>query len=435
MDAFFRIATLMVLALVMPSLAIASGYGVFTQGASGLGQANAVVAHTTGPSSLYFNPALINDVPGQQVEFGTTAVYSDRDIDYTGGGSEDGDSAWNFPSTFYYTHQANDKLTSGLGIFFPFGLSNEWDENYAGRYIGTSGEMFTMNINPAVSYRLTDRLSLAVGLDLLYLDTDIKANINQAAVGGGLPPELGGPIDDPLSLPDIKQKFSGDGWGVGYNLGVLFKATDRISIGAAYRSQVDIDVEGDMSLYGVDPRLRLFFPQGKAESDIELPAQFTFGIATQVTDALLIEVGARWEDWDVNDRQTLKLENPLLITESRIVQERNWHSTWSYNIGANYQLNDSIALNCGYLYGQNAVPNETFEPIIPDADAHLFTFGTDWKKDAWTVSAAFGYEHHEERTKNNSIGLQPPVFPDGTANGDYNTDIYLFALSLGYAFN
>ena len=166
MNAFVRTAVLMILGLVMPTLVMASGYGIFTQGASGLGQANAVVAHTTGPSSVYFNPALINDVPGRQIEVGTTAVYSDRDIDYTGGGSENGDSAWNFPSTFYYTHQANDKLTSGLGIFFPFGLSNEWDDHYDGRYIGTSGEMLTVNINPAVSYRVTDRLSLAVGLGI-----------------------------------------------------------------------------------------------------------------------------------------------------------------------------------------------------------------------------------------------------------------------------
>ena len=49
---------------VLPTQVLASGYGVFTQGASGLSQANAVVAHTTGPSSVYFNPALINDVPG-----------------------------------------------------------------------------------------------------------------------------------------------------------------------------------------------------------------------------------------------------------------------------------------------------------------------------------------------------------------------------------
>jgi len=429
MEVCIRSSLFIFVCLIIPVQAIASGYGVFTQGASGLGQANAVVAHTTGPSSLYFNPALINDVPGRQVEVGTTSVYSDREIDYTGGGSENGDSAWNFPSTFYYTHQANDKLTSGLGIFFPFGLSNEWDDDYEGRYIGTSGEMLTMNINPAISYRVTDRLSLAVGLDFVYLDTEIKANINQGIL---IDPSLNG-------LVDIRQKFSGDGWGAGYNLGILFKATDRVSIGAAYRSKVKIDVEGDMSLNGVgdDPTLQFLFQEGNAESDIELPAQFTVGVATQITDALLIEVGARWEDWDVNDTQILELQNPIL-GETRIVQNRNWHSTWSYNIGANYKLNDNLALNCGYLYGENAVPNETFEPIIPDSDAHLFTIGTDLKKDAWTLSAAFGYEYHEERTKNNAVG--DPVgslaagFPVGTANGDYNTDIYLFALSLGYAF-
>ena len=431
MNAFIRTAVLMILGLVIPTLVMASGYGIFTQGASGLGQANAVVAHTTGPSSVYFNPALINDVPGRQVEVGTTAVYSDRDIDYTGGGSENGDSAWNFPSTFYYTHQANDKLTSGLGIFFPFGLSNEWDDHYDGRYIGTSGEMLTVNINPAVSYRVTDRLSLAVGLDFVYLDTEIKANINQAAAGFGAPAIIGGPFTDITT--DVRQKFSGDGWGAGFNLGVVFKATDRVSVGAAYRSQVDIDIEGDMSLYGVDPRMQLLFQEGNAESDIELPAQLTVGVATRVTDALLIEVGARWEDWDVNDKQVLDLQNPIL-GQTRIVQERNWHSTWTYNIGANYQLNDSIALNCGYLYGQDAVPNKTFEPIIPDSDAHLFTVGTDLKKDAWTLSAAFGYEYHEERTKNNALGDPITGLPQYTANGDYNTDIYLFALSLGYAF-
>jgi len=418
---------------ITTTTAFASGYGVFTQGASGLGQANAVVAHTTGPSSLYFNPALINDVPGRQIEVGTTAVYSDREIDYTGGGSENGDSAWNFPSTFYYTHQANDKLTSGLGIFFPFGLSNEWDDNYDGRYISTSGEMFTMNINPAASYRVTDRLSLAVGLDFVYLDTEIKANINQGAVIDGLPggPFPGGPYDGRV---DIRQKFTGDGWGGGYNLGVLFKTTDRISIGAAYRSKIKIDVEGDMSLDGVSPGLEFLFPEGNAESDIELPAQFTIGVATQVTDALLIEVGARWEDWDVNDKQILDLQKPLFGDKYSIVQDRNWHSTWSYNIGVNYKINDSVALNCGYLYGENAVPNETFEPIIPDSDAHLFTIGTDLKKDAWTLSAAFGYEYHEERSKNNSVTDPVTMSPDYTANGDYNTDIYLFALSIGYAF-
>ena len=68
MEVCIRTALFIFVCLIIPVQAIASGYGVFTQGASGLGQANAVVAHTTGPSSAYFNPALLNDVPGPQVE-------------------------------------------------------------------------------------------------------------------------------------------------------------------------------------------------------------------------------------------------------------------------------------------------------------------------------------------------------------------------------
>jgi len=238
-------------------------------------------------------------------------------------------------------------------------------------------------------------------------------------------------------LPDVEQRFSGDGWGVGFNLGALFKVTDRVAIGAAYRSQVDIDVEGDMSFKGVDPRLARLFPEGLAETDMELPAQFVIGVATRVSEDLVIEIGARWEDWSVNDTQILDLKNPVLGAP-RVVLDRDWHATWAYNIGANYRLNDSLALNCGYLYGQDAVPNDTFEPIIPDSDAHLLTIGADFTKERWTLSTAFGYEYHEERTKQNTIGdplgSQAAGFPVGTANGDYNTDIFLVGVSVGYAF-
>ena len=108
-------------------------------------------------------------------KFGTTAVYSDREIDLDGGGRENGDSAWNFPSTFYLSHQINDKFTTGLAVFFPFGLSNEWDDDYEGRYIGTEGELFSVNINPSISWRVNDRLSLAGGVSAVYLDSTLKS--------------------------------------------------------------------------------------------------------------------------------------------------------------------------------------------------------------------------------------------------------------------
>jgi len=414
--------------LMVPASALASGFGVFTQGASGLGQANAVVAHPTGPSSLYFNPALLNDVPGRQIEVGTTGVYADRKIKLSDGGAEDGENSWNFPSTFYYTHQANEKITSGIGIFFPFGLSTEWGDNYAGKYLGTSAAVFSMNINPAISFRVNDKLSLAAGIDLLYLDATLENKIPQYLFGNS-GPYLG---------EDISQKFEGDGWGHGFNLGLLYKATDRISIGATYRSHIDVDVEGDASFRNVDPGnpYAVAFLDATGSSDIRLPAQATVGVAVKALDNLVVEVGVRWEDWDSTDDLEIVVDNPYIGAMSNSMP-RDWQSTWSYNIGGQYKLNETVAINAGYLYGQNAVPSSTLEPLIPDTDAHLFTIGTDLTFGAWTVSGAFGYEYHEDRDKvanqadahvSSLYGYVPPL------EGEFQTDIYLVGLSLGYRF-
>lgn len=414
--------------LAMPSLVLASGFGVFTQGASGLGQANAVVAHPTGPSSLYFNPALMNDVPGRQVEVGTTAVYADRSVDFDSGGSEDAEENWNFPSTFYYTHEINPQVTAGLGVFFPFGLSTEWDDDYAGRYIGTSAELFSTNINPAVSFRVNDKLSLAIGVDVLYLDATLENNINQTALGFVVNPFGGLGVQ-----PDIEQKFEGDGWGVGYNLGALYKVNEMVSVGATYRSHVDVNVDGDASFDGVNPALASLFPETDGDADIRLPQQVTAGVAVKPMEKLVIEAGVRWEDWESTDDLTIELDQPVAGRIENVIP-RDWNSTWTYNIGGHYQLNEMVALNAGYLYGKDCVPDSTFEPLIPDSDAHLFTLGTDLSFGAWTVSGAFGYEYHEDRSKDNSIGDPLSGLPEYTANGDYENNIYLIALSVGYKF-
>lgn len=419
---------------------LASGFGVFTQGAAGLGQANAVVAHPTGPSSLYFNPALLNDVPGRQIEVGTTLIYADREIDLNDGDHENGKTGYNFPSTLYYTQEINDRLSAGFGVFFPFGLSNEWDNDYAGRYIGTSGKVTTVNFNPVLSVRVNDRLSLAAGLDALYFDATLKSNINQNAAY--LIAQQQSPLLPPLTTPlgDIEQKFKGQDWGFGYNFGALFKATDRISLGATYRSHIDVDpgkANGDVSFQNVSPYLKSLFPNGDGDASIRLPAQATAGIAVQVIDPLIIEVGVRWEDWDSYDELKVNFDNPVFGQSSNI-SPRDWNSTWTYNIGGHYRVNEKVAINAGYLYGENAVPNSTFEPLIPDSDTHLFTLGTELRFDAWTVSGAFGFEHHEDRDKKNNIGdsLGSLVAgqPVSTANGEYATDIYLIGLSIGYAF-
>jgi long-chain fatty acid transport protein len=414
----------------------AAGFGVFTQGASGLGQANAVVAHPIGPSSLYFNPALLTQVPGTQVEAGTTAVFSDREFKSSlTGRTEESEEEVQFPSTFYLAHQFNDQVTAGLGVFFPFGLSTEWDENWDGRYIATNSDLFTTNINPVVAWRPIPQLSVAAGLDVLYLDAELERKVNSTVIGfvanppGGLVP-----------LSDVNQKFTGDGWGVGYNLGLALQVSENIDFGATYRSHVDVNVDGDarfdVPADATAAGLGQFFPKTGGDADIRLPAQATFGLAWAATERLTLEAGARWEDWSSFDELKIELDQPIL-QQSENITPRDWNDTWAFNLGGQYRLNDVVTLLAGYLYAENPVPDSTFDPSIPDSDAHLFTLGTDLTFGRFSVSLAYGYEHHEDRTKNNAIG--DPLDPSGlnplsSANGEYKTDIHLVATSVAYRF-
>jgi long-chain fatty acid transport protein len=429
-----KLSPLLLILLFAASRADASGFGVFTQGASGLGQANAVVAHPTGPSSLYFNPALLTLVPGTQVEAGTTAVFFDREFESSQTGrTEESEEGVQFPSTFYLTHQVNDQVAAGIGVFFPFGLTTEWDENWDGRYIATKSDLFTTNINPVVAWRPIPQLSVAAGLDVLYLDAELERKVNSTAIGFVVNPPGGlGP------LSDVNQKFTGDGWGVGYNLGLVLRVSEYVDFGATYRSHIDVNVDGDAKFnVPVDAAvIGPLFSKTGGDADIRLPAQATFGLAWAATEKLTLEAGARWEDWSSFDELKIKLDQPIL-QQSENITPRDWNDTWAFNLGGQYRLNDVVTLLAGYLYADNPVPGSTFDPSIPDSDAHLFTLGTDLTFGQFSVSLAYGYEHHEDRTKNNSIG--DPLDPAGqnplsSANGEYKTDIHLVATSVAYRF-
>lgn len=407
-------------------MAHASGFGVFIQGSKGLAQGNSVVAHSAGPSSTYFNPALLTEVQGTQFEVGTTVVYAEREFisTLTGLATDSTDSA-EFPPTFYATHQLNDKLTAAFGVNFLFGLSTNWPADWEGRYIATESELLTTNFQPTLAYKINDRISFAGGINFMYLEATNKRQF---------PQEL---LTAPAPAPDAEQSFEGDDWGYGYNLGITYKTTEGIYLGAAYRSQLDFDVDGTLTHTGVLPGLESFLPNINASTKIKLPQQLTFGIAFDVSKKLIIEVGARWEDWSVYNEQVLWFDQPLLVgtpfqTDNDITP-RKWEDTWAYNIGGEYLLNPKWTLMAGYLFGENPIPGETFDPSIPDSDAHLFTLGTNWRSDNWSIAASYGYEYHGSRTKENSVNPVSQIVGQ-PANGKYKTAIHLVALSIGYTF-
>lgn len=390
----------------------ASGFGIFTQGADALGQANATVAHADGPSAVFFNPALLPELAGTQLEIGTTAVVPKRKFKSSlNGAREENEDTVYFPSTLYLTHNINDKFSAGLGIFNPFGLGTVWDSDWEGNALATKSRITTFNINPTVAYRVTSRVSIGAGVDILLLDAKLKNKVP--------------------GLTAIDQKFTGDGEGVGFNTGLYIDLTERLSFGTAYRSEIKIDIDGKAefdipdSLVGFSP----LFPDTDGQTSITLPQQVTAGLAYRFSPAWTIEAGLRWEDWESFDELTIELQKAVAF-ETSVTYPRNWHSTWAYNIGTKYRFNNRLALMAGYLYGKNPIPDSTFEPAIPDSDTHLFTVGTEISFDQFKLAIAYGLQLQEDREK--KVNAYDEI--TNRANGDYENYLHLAAVSLSCAF-
>jgi long-chain fatty acid transport protein len=396
----------------------AAGFAIFTQGASALGQGNAVTAHSQSPSSIFYNPALINRLDGTQVEIGTTMIKSSREFESsTPGESSDSKSNTFYPSTVYITHKFNDSLSAGLGVFSPFGLGTEWHDDWAGRYIATKSELTTFNVNPVLSYQVIPSLSIAAGVDIIFLDASLEKKVPSAALAAfGLPAGV-----------DINQKFKGDGTGVGFNVALALDLGKDVTLGASYRSEVKVKVKGDATFSSDVLPVGAFNSSGK--TDITLPQQVTAAVSYKGIDALTLEAGLRWEGWSSFDKLTIGLDNG-----SSSDTPRNWKDSWGFNLGGKYRLNDTVALLAGYVYGNSSVPDSTFDPSIPDAATHVFCVGTDMNYQQFKIALAYAYQLYEDRTKNNDVSGGLPSPPFSAANGKYQSDAHLVAVSLGYKF-
>ena len=422
---------LILLLLLLPfNTAHASGFAIYTQGASSLAQGAATIAHIDDPSTQFFNPALINELEGTHLELGTTLIIPDRKFhsDVTDN-SFDTEDQFFFPSTLFVTHNFNDKISIGLGICSPFGLSTDWPDDWEGRYIATTSEMTTYSVNPILSYKLLPNLNVSAGVEYLYLDASLEKKFM-------LPDPSTGSL-----FPDATQSFEGEGEGFGYNLGLLFSPHADISIGASYRSEIKVDIDGQADFYLPKKSKTIYesyFPNTGADTHIDLPQRVHLGICYKGFDSITIEGAVRWEGWSSFQKLAIDLNQPVSpLQETTFVQQRDWNDTWSFNIGMKYALNPKISLMAGYLYQNNPIPDHTFEASIPDSNGHLCTFGTRYTWNSWRLTLALGFQHQESRHKYNSIDDFPndsSFNPHTSANGKYESNIFMSGVSIHYIF-
>jgi long-chain fatty acid transport protein len=429
------------------STAYAAGFALIEMNASGQGNAYAgAAAHTNNASTIFFNPAGMMNLEGQQLSFVAHVIDPSADFDndgsslspalgpfggpLTGKDDDGGDTA--FIPNFYWVKPINDDMSFGIGVNAPFGLKTEYDDKWVGRYHGILSDLKTLNFNPSLGYRVNDKLSIGGGLNMMLAKVDLTSAIDFGTLC------IGAPGCAPQSA-DGKAKLDGDNYddlAFGFNLGFAYMISEQTTIGVAYRSEVDINVEGDadfkvpaVAQQGLSPIGKTVFIDTDLKADITLPASFSVSLAHQVSKFTWL-ADATWTGWSSFDELRIKYDNPA---QSDTVTTEDWDDTMRYSIGLDYQYSDSLVLRTGLAFDETPIPNkEKRTPRLPGADRTWVSLGLTYLASS-AISFDVGYSHLfiDDAKIDNTLETSVDAL-NSTLTGEYDGDVDILSAQLNW---
>ena len=375
---------------------------LFEQTGRGLGSAFAgEVAGAEDASTIQYNPAGLGWVDGTQFVASGFAIMPSATFENRGStlsqavgggilrGGNDGDAGeLAFVPTFFFAHELGDGFHVGLGVTVPFGLETRWDRGWVGRYHALSSKLETTNVNPTLAWRPLDWLAIGVGADIEYAKARLTNAIDLGGVceifgaEAGLPPGACTALGFAPQSTDGSVKISGDDWGGGYNVGVMFAPWHTTRIGLAFRSSIEHTLKGRANFF--IPRraapLRQFsgaLVDTDGSADIELPERASLGVYHELTPDIALMGDVTWTRWSRFDELVFRFANP---NQPTIVQPEGWDDSFRYAVGLRWRATKTIETRFGFAWDETPIPDETLRtPRIPDSDRFWLAAGLAWR--------------------------------------------------------
>jgi long-chain fatty acid transport protein len=444
--------------LIAPS-ARAQGFSVNEHDACSMARANTGVAAPCSPASaVFYNPAgILGGTTKFNVQAGVTLIAPTGHFT---------DSATNVATSLqkrtfpvpsgYAAYQVTPRLAVGLGAFAPYGLTTDWPVTSPGRFLAYKTSIASIYVQPTVAYSVSPGFQVGLGVDYVHSSAQVHRRVDASTLPATGTPLTLGSLGVPVGtdMADALFDVSGNGWG--FHVGMLIKATDRLSVGARYLSKVQINFTGTASFTQVptglvlppgnplvpggaaaplDAVLATAFAAGQplskqsASTSIKMPYQIVAGVAYKVMDNLTALLDWQHSEW--SEFETLKLG--LAIAPS-ITEPENFGNTDAFRFGLDWQVKPGLAVRAGALRHNGASPAESVTPLLPEGNRFEGTLGASIQLIP-QLRLDLGYQYLQQQDRHGRM-VDPPANVSGAAvnHGLYTFKANLFGASLVLAF-
>gem|GEM_PF-1103193 len=454
--------------LGLAPVARAGGFLIYEHGAVATGMADARTALADDLSALYFNPAAITELPGLQLELGVTgflpyvsyrAARKTPDRTYLGrdaggnlaqipinDGQNDAQAKLRGFAPFHLYASYNFEpqgVALGLGVNNPFGLGTYWPQEWDGRFITTESELATFFIQPTVAldiarwagFRERLKLSVAAGYDLAYGSARLANRIDLRFFEAFYPDVRGA---------EGEARLRGDGLAHGFNLALYAEFPRIMALGISARSGTDLPISGPAEFFfntageRVRERMLSDIPsETKARFSLPLPWQLNLGLAFLGVERLKVAADLFFAFFETFDeicvtfdcQEDARRPCPSLTQPP---QEKNYHTSWQWSLGAEYQAFERISARAGFAMSMSPVPAKTLSPDLPDGTQKNISLGAGYRSGRFKADLGYMLGLWSVTKDNDVGGFDSAGNPQGKANGTYTTVAHILALSVSF---
>ena len=407
----------------------AAGFQLAEFSATGLGRAYAgEAAMADNASAQWRNPAMLTYLEGTQVSVGAIYVNPnldvDGDVDFYGNNipaSSDDFAHDAIIPNFYLSHQYNDEFAVGLALGTNYGMETDLGTGFAASHFGNEASVTTMEVNLNAAYKINNAVSIGGGVRYILGEGSFGATT---------------PATNALGLPqDTTLKYmEGDDTAWGWQVGTAWQINDNNRIGFAYKSEVELKLQGHAEGLGFGFGTQLPQTRDNGYMHLTLPATAELASYHQITEQLALHASFNWTDWSSFE----KLEAHLDTAGTHMVKVENWEDNYRFALGATYQLQPQLALRTGIAYDTSAVSDKNRTITIPETDRTWLSIGAtyDWTKD-FSLDAGFTYIIAKDASITESRGYDSDDTAEqvgGQFVGETTGNVWLIGLQANYRF-
>lgn len=390
----------------------AGGFALREQSAYWQGSSFAGAAAGGDLSSMFWNPATMTQAPGIQSEIVASGIvpYASNSVDpasplaFLGGTGDTGDNA--LVPAGYLSWQVNPNLWLGLSLNTPFGLSVTFPDLWAGRdYAANNTNLKSYNFTPSIAYKINDWISVGAGVQVQYA----KATLNRGYT-------LAGPIFGDVTL-------SGNGWAYGFTAGATLSPTPTTTVGIGYRSALNQDIDGDLTLTG----LLAPFSNPNVSTTLNLPDMVSLGVKQKIGPQWSLLGTIEWTNWSRIGTATVN----TLVAGTPVQVHFDYDDGWFFALGAEYQWTPQLAVRGGIGYEKSPITDSVRIPLLPDNDRVWLSVGATYNLTP-ALALDFAYSHLFVKSTPINVTLGNPSF-DGVAYvGTVDSHVDIISAALKY---